>query len=39
MTSAAVDRVPASTLEACGAAGFVPKAELAVADLEELFAA
>jgi DNA-binding NarL/FixJ family response regulator len=39
MTSAAVDRVPASALKACGAARFVPKVELAVADLQEIFAA
>jgi DNA-binding NarL/FixJ family response regulator len=39
MTSADVDRVPAAALKACGAAGFVPKVELAVVDLQELFAA
>ncbi len=38
LTSADVDNVPLSALRACGAAAFVPKVELATADLDGLFA-
>ena len=38
LTSSDIDEVPRTTLEACGAAAFVPKIELARADLEWLFA-
>jgi DNA-binding NarL/FixJ family response regulator len=38
LTSAEVDRIPASVLKNCGAAVFVPKDRLATAHLDELFA-
>ena len=38
LTSSDVDEVPSAALKACGAAAFVPKIELATADLEGLFA-
>jgi DNA-binding NarL/FixJ family response regulator len=37
LTSASVDHVPAHVLKACAAVAFVPKKELAVADLGALF--
>jgi CheY-like chemotaxis protein len=39
LTSSDVDEVPSAALKACGATAFVPKIELATADLEALFAA
>lgn len=39
LTSSDVEEVPGSVLKACGAAAFVPKVELATADLEGLFSA
>jgi CheY-like chemotaxis protein len=36
LTSADADRVPAEVLKACAASAFVPKQELAVADLRAL---
>jgi CheY-like chemotaxis protein len=38
LTSAELDRVPANILRTCAAVAFVPKQELAVADLGALFA-
>ncbi len=38
LTSSDVDEVPGAALEACGAVAFVPKIELAMADLKGLFA-
>ena len=38
LTSSDIDEVPGAALKACGAAAFVPKIELAMADLEGLFA-
>jgi len=38
LTSSDIDEVPSAALKACGAAAFVPKIELAMADLEGLFA-
>lgn len=38
LTSSDIDEVPSSALKACGAAAFVPKIKLAMADLQELFA-
>jgi len=38
LTSAELDRVPANILQSCAAVAFVPKQELAVADLGALFA-
>jgi len=38
LTSSDTDEVPSAALKACGAAAFVPKIELAMADLEGLFA-
>lgn len=38
LTSSDIEEVPSSALEACGAAAFVPKVELATADLDGLFA-
>ena len=38
LTSSDIDEVPSAALKACGAAAFVPKIELATADLEALFA-
>ena len=38
LTSSDIDEVPTVALEACGASAFVPKVELAMADLEGLFA-
>jgi DNA-binding NarL/FixJ family response regulator len=37
LTSSDVDDVPAAALTACGATAFVPKTELATADLRRLF--
>ncbi len=37
LTSAELDRVPAKVLQTCAAVAFVPKHELAVADLGALF--
>lgn len=37
LTSSDIDKVPSVTLKACGATAFVPKIELATADLEGLF--
>jgi DNA-binding NarL/FixJ family response regulator len=37
LTSADVDQVPAQVLQACAVVAFVPKQELAVADLRTLF--
>ena len=37
LTSAEVDQVPAQVLRACAAIAFVPKQDLAVADLSTLF--
>lgn len=37
LTSSDIDEVPSTTLKACGATAFVPKIELATADLEGLF--
>jgi CheY-like chemotaxis protein len=37
LTSAEIDDVPAATLTGCGAVAFVPKTELATADLDRLF--
>jgi CheY-like chemotaxis protein len=37
LTSSDVDDVPTSVLKHCGASAFVPKTELAAADLERLF--
>jgi CheY-like chemotaxis protein len=39
LASAVFDYVPAETLKTCAAAAFVPKDELAIADLSTLFAA
>lgn len=39
LASAAFDYVPAEILKTCAAAAFVPKNELAIADLSALFAA
>lgn len=39
LASAAFDYVPAEILETCAAVAFVPKDELAIADLSALFAA
>jgi hypothetical protein len=38
MTSSDIDDVPGEELRNCGAAAFVPKIELATADLNRLFA-
>jgi CheY-like chemotaxis protein len=38
LTSSDIDDVPISVLRSCGAAAFVPKIELAAADLGRLFA-
>jgi CheY-like chemotaxis protein len=38
LTSSDIDEVPSAALKACGATAFVPKVELATADLEGLFA-
>jgi len=38
LTSADVGHVPPSALHGCGAAAFVPKIELAIAGLDQLFA-
>ena len=38
LTSSDLDEVPGAALKACGATAFVPKVELATADLEGLFA-
>ena len=39
LTSSDIDEVPSAALQACGATAFVPKIELATADLGRLFAA
>jgi len=39
LISAGIDHVPAEVLETCGANAFLPKQELAVADLSTLLAA
>ena len=39
LTSAVVDRVPEQLLQACAAVAFVPKQDLATADLRTLFLA
>jgi CheY-like chemotaxis protein len=38
LTSSDVDDVPAAALRECGATAFVPKTELATADLRQIFA-
>jgi CheY-like chemotaxis protein len=38
LTSSDIDEVPSAALKACGATAFVPKIELATADLEGMFA-
>jgi len=38
LTSSDLDEVPSAALRACGATAFVPKIQLATADLEGLFA-
>jgi two-component system, NarL family, nitrate/nitrite response regulator NarL len=38
LTSSDIEEVPSAALKACGATAFVPKVELATADLEGLFA-
>ena len=38
LTSSDIDEVPSAALKACGATAFVPKIELAMADLEGMFA-
>jgi CheY-like chemotaxis protein len=38
LTSSDIEEVPGAALKACGATAFVPKVELATADLEGLFA-
>jgi two-component system nitrate/nitrite response regulator NarL len=38
LTSSDIDEVPDAVLASCGAAAFVPKTELATADLRRLFA-
>jgi len=39
LISAGIDHVPAEVLKACAASAFLPKQELAVADLSTLLAA